>query len=569
MERRGMGPEKITYLTRARPNPPNSIGIKFTVLTLLLLSVSAIVSSAKNFYVNPDSTKTTIIEPEAFQNLEAGDTIFLVAGKYKQILIRNIKGTPTDPIIITNSGRLVHITDGPTYGIAIRKSSNLVLTGNPLSELALKITDISNGNGISVEDFSSDVEIYGIEIRNVNKSGIMVKSDPSCRINSPDRSNFILKNISIHHNLIYQTGDEGFYIGSSFYGGVTLDCSGQVITKLPHIIENLSVYKNTLIKTGKDAIQISSIPEGSEVFENSIWFDSEQQSNQQMSGIFIGGGAKSTIYNNFIKEGSGSGIEVLGKPGTLIFNNIIINPGKSYKPELAPNNFAKHGIYVKNALNEPDFTIQILNNTILNPKTNGITIDSPLNNPSQIKNNAIINPGAYLLTRSRSFIFIEQSQEDVSILTNYMGLNSDSLFQVKNDFDYYPSSDSPLINAGSETLVPDITFDFLNRPRPMNNQMDIGAVEYQELIEAVDEPIILNLFPNPTNEVLNVVFSHQALDQIEISLYTLEGKQLTVPFTKTDTTLFYTFELQSLPRGVYKVVVKINDSIYSKTFIKR
>ena len=66
--------------------------------------------------------------------------------------------------------------------------------------------------------------------------------------------------------------------------------------------------------------------------------------NWQMSGILIGGGSQCDCYNNYIYKGKGDGIESLGLGDYRIFNNVIVDAGRSYYPS-DPTKM-KYGIYV-------------------------------------------------------------------------------------------------------------------------------------------------------------------------------------------------------------------------------
>ena len=68
-----------------------------------------------------------------------------------------------------------------------------------------------------------------------------------------------------------------------------------------------------------------------------------------MSGILIGGGTTGQCFNNFIANGKGNGIEIHGIGGIHVFNNIIINPGVTFRPD--DLTLFKHGIFVSDVRN--------------------------------------------------------------------------------------------------------------------------------------------------------------------------------------------------------------------------
>ena len=66
-------------------------------------------------------------------------------------------------------------------------------------------------------------------------SGIYGKDDPDCTFKST-RDKFTQYNTIIHDCFITNTGDEGMYIGSSFYSGETLTCNGKDTLIFPHLL---------------------------------------------------------------------------------------------------------------------------------------------------------------------------------------------------------------------------------------------------------------------------------------------------------------------------------------------
>lgn len=70
-----------------------------------------------------------------------------------------------------------------------------------------------------------------------------------------------------------------------------------------------------------------------------------------MEGIIIGGGTKCKCYNNIIKDGKGSGINVFGLGDIYIFNNLIVNMGLSSKMSAGqPDNHHPIGIFATTEL---------------------------------------------------------------------------------------------------------------------------------------------------------------------------------------------------------------------------
>ena len=114
-----------------------------------------------------------------------------------------------------------------------------------------------------------------------------------------------------------------------------------------------------------------------------------------MSGILIGGGSNCDCYNNTIIDGKGDGIDLLGLGDNRIYNNLIVNAGKSYYPTHPPTEYQKHGIWTGDIVTHQGTNYLIYNNTIVNPKTFGIKLSNSTVSINMIYNNLIVEPGAY------------------------------------------------------------------------------------------------------------------------------------------------------------------------------
>ena len=95
-------------------------------------------------------------------------------------------------------------------------------------------------------------------------------------------------------------------------------------------------------------------------------YDSQSGVYGQLAGIMLGGGSKCDCYNNNIIEGKGDGIEDHGLGGNRIFNNLIIDAGRTFYP--GDQSQKKHGIYIDDVSVQPDSSYRILFNDIINPK---------------------------------------------------------------------------------------------------------------------------------------------------------------------------------------------------------
>lgn len=407
------------------------------------------------------------------EGVQPGDIICLQGGIVydRPIEIRNLRGTAGAPILITNCGGLAEVDmSGRTYVMKTVDSQHFRITGTGWSEEQYGIRLINANNiGLQMDYLSSNFEIDHIEVTGVGFAGIMAKTDPSCD-DATIRGNFVMRDISIHDNYVHDTGGEGLYVGNSFYAnGVNLSCG----IRLPHDIVNVDIYRNRVENTGWEAIQLGTAISGARVFNNRVLNFGTANRNAQNNGIQIGEGTGGLCYNNLVINGPGTGIIVLGYGDNIVFNNIIVNPGKN-------------GIFCDTRFS-PGSGFKFINNTIIDPGTDGININASELELNTLVNNLIVNPGNYDLyendptSKTGLDSYINAANPNVLIDGNYF---TRDISQVgfenvgSNNFDLLDSS--PAIDIGIDVLSFGVTFDFFNNNRPAGTNFDAGAIEKQD-----------------------------------------------------------------------------------------
>lgn len=459
-----------------------------------------------------------------FNSVGPGDTLLLKAGRKSLLILRNLNGTSQAPITIKNGNGLVEISSNHYFGISIRKCNHIILSGNgdPNLKYGIKIDGVQ-GSGLSIGDYTSNFEVENIEVRNVRYSGIIAKTEPDCDF---DRNSFIQENSVIHDCWIYNSGNEGMYIGSSFYSGQTLQCNGAPKTVFPPLLKNVEVYNNLVEYAGWDGIQVSSAI-NTKIHHNKVIHDSQAQVDWQMTGIILGGGSTGSIYNNFIKDGEGTGIFTNGLGDINIYNNIILNPGFSND-----KSSGSYGMYITDEFSFPSMYFNIFNNLITNPKHRGIRFSNELStNKNLIANNIIVKSDMSGSPQSENQ-FIETVGNPVIKKTNYTTNNIQQLFFKNVDADDYSLLErSPLIDAGSKIINNNNKFDFNNNPRELGAGIDIGPIEstYYKVMNALsNEPVSDLAFPNPVEKAdyFTLMFNNELNGNIYINLVDNQGRKL-------------------------------------------
>lgn len=398
------------------------------------------------------------IKPGAVICLNAANT-------YYNIVFRNLKGTATSPITIKNCGGTATLNaTGRTFGLKTEGSQYIRITGGTGSTYGIKI--VGGQQSMTLEKLTTYVEVDHVEIGGSGFAGIMAKTDPTCD-NATIRGNFVMRNVFIHDNYIHDTGGEGMYIGHTFYlKGVSLSCG----TRLPHILENVKIYNNVIKNSGWESIQIGSTPGGAEVYNNRIENYGVKNVTYQKNGVQFGEGAPGKFYNNLIKGGKGIGLFILSNGQNTVYNNIIIGTGED-------------GIFCDDRT-ATGVGFKFINNTIINPGTNGIRIYADLVDRNYVYNNIIVNPGKYSsYTYPRSgndaYVYLLSKTMRVTMASNHFTRDITTLkFASPSTYNYALTSTSPAINKGFNISAYNIPFDYAQHPRLDGTAYDVGAYEY-------------------------------------------------------------------------------------------
>jgi len=514
-----------------------------------------------------------------YKDVGPGDTIFFLAGNRNFLLIKNFQGAEGNPIVFINSGGEVIIDTDHYFGISIQNCRYIKFTGtgDPKQTYGFQVKRVANGSGMGIGDKSSDFEIDHISIENCSIGGIYAKTEPDCNLTAV-RGTFTQYNTSIHDNYIANAGNEGLYVGSTKYLGQTVQCDGQNILLLPGLLDGVKVYNNIIKYSGWDGIQVSSASKNCQIYNNTILYDSQDEQVSQMSGIIIGGGSKCDCYNNFIAEGKGDGIESHGLGGYRIFNNIIINAGRSFMPNDLTQ--MKHGIFVSDVSAQNDSSFYILHNDIINPKSDGIRFSSIKSKNNLIASNVIINPGnfdfyEYGNTRFKgndSYLMFPDLKSKVIIKNNFLNRNIAAAGFVspiqEKASDFNLSSKSALINSADPESK--VAFDFSGQPRPIGQFADIGAWEYPNQLDYTKPKSKTQILGNPVDDYLILEVQNELAQSILLEIYDSNGQKIN-HFEELDLTLDHQViqvDVSNLPSGLFFFRLIFGNTSESGKFIK-
>ncbi len=445
---------------RPNPHPP----LKDSVATEKIDSAALLPAECKECtYVVPAGVK--VIDGKALR-LKPGSIIGLSSAiKYRSLEFHNIVGTKEQPIIIKNCGGTANITaDDPWHAIKTQDSKYFRITGGSVESVyGIKVQ--GGEMGLKLDGFSTNFEIDHVEVSNATFAGLMAKTDPTCD-NATLRGNFTMYDVLIHDNYVHHTGGEGFYIGNSFWDGMNLGCG----KRLPHEIKGLKVYNNIVSNTGWEGIQVGCAISGTEIYNNTVKNYGTANIPHQNNGVQIGSGTGGVFRDNLIKKGTGNGLIVMGTGDNMIYNNIIVDAGEN-------------GIFCDERYT-PGEGFKFINNTILNPKNDGIRLYAELVPMNTILNNIIANPGSYASygegrTIKDSFVYLLSTNVKVRLDNNMYAASVKELQFVDPSKDNYRlKPNSPAINFGRDISKYKIEHDFYSGTRLRGVAYDAGASEY-------------------------------------------------------------------------------------------
>ncbi|MEP7250799.1 MAG: PKD domain-containing protein [Ginsengibacter sp.] len=414
--------------------------------------------------------------------LQPGDTGCIQAGTYPYISLSGIVGNASKPITIINCGGQVINTgnNGQSYCYRIVNSRYFKFTGTGAPGIMYGFKANWKGGftgvGLSVKDSTSDYEVDHFEAQNV-QNGFLCKIDPYNCDPGTWSTGWTIKNISFHDNYVHNTIGEGYYIINTSATVTVNDCTGKSITVEPVKAIGVKVYNNISDSTGWDGIQVAAST-NAEIYNNRVTNYGMTNLNSQQAGIILGGKSNGSVYDNYIGNGTGEGLEIFGTGSIYIYNNVIANAGwdgsSSKQDAIAvddrPQPYNLYG----------GLQVFVLNNTIVNAARNAVHLFNSYGSMAggnRVNNNLLVKPNN---TSPYDNPYVNVDGKTVVDTTKNVRLPviSTAAFVNSTANDYHILKASPAIDKGLNAATYGVTTDFDGISRPQGGAYDAGAFEY-------------------------------------------------------------------------------------------
>jgi hypothetical protein len=452
-----------------------------------------------NYTLKPDSGGHIIVDGK---NYKPGDVIF-ITGNPKDVLLSNVNGDPINNVHITNvPGEKLSIGDEKwsggsySYGLVFKRSKyvNIFPSYKGAFTLSGSTSTALDTNGFGVrgayfnlriDDLSDNFTVRDLVIKN-GGTGLWAKTEVSPTDSRTWAGNF-LENFKFYNLEISNTYVEGMYIGHTatlwniktnqpMYTRPTTDLANY---KEPAKLRNVVIENCKVYNTGFDAIQTAAI-DNLDVVGNEIYGWAANKNWGHNAGILIGGRVKNfRVFNNYIHEGYGDGIQVYAEGGAdaIIKNNLVVKAGME-------------GVSLRgtNAL-----AVLFERNTVIMPGSTTFRVNGAMGGTGQniVRKNIFIQPAATGgVVYPNRYIYLENGGK----VTDEDNIKIPALADVALGVDNYyePRAGSPFVGYGYE--IPKVIEDPDVDPHPtMQAQIEGGIVNLLKLLPAGNNEFTIRL----------------------------------------------------------------------------
>ncbi|MEC5144370.1 right-handed parallel beta-helix repeat-containing protein [Chitinophaga sp. 212800010-3] len=328
------------------------------------------VIKGKEYILVPDANGRLVID-NSNGLYKPGDVLSL-KGNFTAVVISNLNGTASAPIIVRNAtGTVTNIGNpnwsGGSWATALGFTScRYVKVGGQTSKNDFLINGSTQTGkeayfNLGLASHSDNFEISNLTIRN-GGTGIWAKTVPLAGDPTTVYPNSYMENLIIHDVSISGTNNEGFYIGHTaiywnlttnapYYGTPAGFTAGQQYVQ-PIKWRNVKIYNSDVSNIGTTGIQTAAI-DGLEIYGNSVTNWGLQHNSGHNGGIMIGGRTtNSNVHDNYVHDGWGELIQFYASGengGTHIIRNNLLRDNQL------------DGISLRGTNNA---VVQVLNNTV-------------------------------------------------------------------------------------------------------------------------------------------------------------------------------------------------------------
>jgi len=313
---------------------------------------------------------TTTYNPGTVFLLESN----LTDGQTGVIEFSNLTGTEENPIIITVNNRF-ELNFESFYGLQLSNCKHVIIDGAGYGNNQYGIHLTKNDDttiaetGLRLSSYSSNIEVFNVEVSKVTFAGMMAKTDPNANTPAAWRGNYIFYDLILHNCFFHDIKTEGNYFGyftSDTLSGV--NNSGQTVTYRAHELKDVKVYRNIYERCGWDSFQLNNGTGNCEFCYNTI-IDSAV-TPEQGQATFLSCTFDGKIYNNIMIGSGGLGIQFGTYNYIEIFNNIILKTQFRSSPFyiFSSQNTPEQKRNPDNNINDVS-EIHIYNNTVISTGT--------------------------------------------------------------------------------------------------------------------------------------------------------------------------------------------------------
>jgi len=426
-------------------------------------------TKAATYYVSTtgnDANSGTKTSPwktlqKATSTVDAGDTIYVRAGIYRETVSISKSGTVDSPITVSSYPNEQAIIEGNNTLPGSRYGKLVNING---SYTIFKNFEVRNSNGRGIQVSGSYNFVTGNNIHHIWDCGICIKGS-----NITVENNRVWRSVESNYNR-----DNGTWSGAIAWGA----------SRYPNVAPNAVIRRNLVYQNSGEGILCMytdyGMVDGNIVYDNwamNIYVD--QCSNMTIQNNL----AYYTIDKQFWRNST------VPKNGIVLANEGIqpypIGHDRKIINNILVNNGVNIGFWTGRVPGASLVNDLIANNTLINAYSKGIRIDNGPHRQTRIINNIVLqSTGTAAEISGGGLTFSNNLWYPINGITGAGDIRQDPKLlnpsatiragQVDSLWYTLRDSTSPAINAGTNTIQ--VTTDFFGTKR--SKPPDIGAHEY-------------------------------------------------------------------------------------------